>query len=96
MHDLQPVSQTLLSRLFSGVDNPARYIGGEPNAVIKESGVRGRMALCFPDVYELADENPRPHRANVPRQDLTRHRPSEGRCAVNRATRPTARNQDCS
>lgn len=36
------------------VEKPARYIGGEYNAVIKDwSDVKGRMALCFPDVYDI-------------------------------------------
>lgn len=36
------------------VDKPARYIGNEVNAVIKDkSNVDIRFAMCFPDVYEI-------------------------------------------
>lgn len=36
------------------VEKPARYIGGEYNAVVKDwSDVKGTMALCFPDVYDI-------------------------------------------
>lgn len=36
------------------VEKPARYIGGEVNAVMKEKeGVDIRFAMCFPDVYEI-------------------------------------------
>jgi radical SAM family uncharacterized protein len=36
------------------VERPARYIGGEVNAVVKpEAQVRVRMALAFPDLYEV-------------------------------------------
>lgn len=36
------------------VEKPARYIGGEVNAVMKKkSEVDMRIAMCFPDVYEI-------------------------------------------
>lgn len=36
------------------VEKPARYIGNEVNAVIKDkSKVNVRFAMCFPDVYEI-------------------------------------------
>ena len=36
------------------VDKPARYIGNEVNAVVKDkSKVDVRFAMCFPDVYEI-------------------------------------------
>ena len=36
------------------VDKPARYIGNEVNAVIKDkTKVDVRFAMCFPDVYEI-------------------------------------------
>ncbi len=36
------------------VDKPARYIGNEVNAVVKDkSKVDMRFAMCFPDVYEI-------------------------------------------
>ena len=36
------------------IEKPARYIGNEFNAVIKDkSKVPVRFAMCFPDVYEI-------------------------------------------
>ena len=36
------------------IEKPARYIGGEVNAVMKDKGkVDIRFAMCFPDVYEI-------------------------------------------
>ena len=36
------------------IEKPARYIGNEVNAVVKEkSKVNVRFAMCFPDVYEI-------------------------------------------
>lgn len=36
------------------IDKPARYLGNEVNAVIKDpSQVDIRIAMCFPDVYEI-------------------------------------------
>ena len=36
------------------VEKPARYIGHEYNAVIKDKeNVKIRFAMCFPDVYEI-------------------------------------------
>ena len=36
------------------VEKPARYIGGEVNAVVKNKDeVDMRIAFCFPDVYEI-------------------------------------------
>ena len=36
------------------VSEPARYIGGELNSVVKDkSKVQVRFAMCFPDVYEI-------------------------------------------
>ena len=36
------------------IEKPARYIGNEVNAVIKDkSKVNVRFAMCFPDVYEI-------------------------------------------
>ena len=34
------------------IEKPARYTGGEPNSVMKDSW-RLRFAMCFPDVYEI-------------------------------------------
>ena len=41
-----------LDKLLSGVEKPARYIGGEYNSIMKEDASL-RWALCFPDVYEI-------------------------------------------
>jgi radical SAM family uncharacterized protein len=47
-----------LERILRTVRKPARYTGGEYNEVIKErGGVRLRVALCFPDVYEIGMSN---------------------------------------
>lgn len=36
------------------VSKPARYIGGEINSVVKDDkGIRCRVALCFPDIYDV-------------------------------------------
>lgn len=36
------------------IEKPARYIGGEVNAIVKDkSEVDMRVAMCFPDVYEI-------------------------------------------
>ena len=40
--------------ILMSVEKPARYIGGEVNAVMKDrSKVNIRFAFCFPDVYEI-------------------------------------------
>lgn len=36
------------------VEKPGRYVGGEPNSVVKDkAAVNIRFAFCFPDVYEI-------------------------------------------
>ena len=36
------------------IEKPARYIGNEFNAVVKDkSKIKVRFAMCFPDVYEI-------------------------------------------
>ena len=43
-----------LEPLLLKVQKPIRYVGGEYNSVVKDkSGIRTRMALCFPDNYEI-------------------------------------------
>ncbi len=43
-----------LRRVLLSVEKPARYVGGEWNAVHKDwDSTEGRMALVFPDVYEI-------------------------------------------
>ncbi len=44
----------LRDEILLRVEKPARYIGNEVNAVIKDKEkVDVRMAMCFPDVYEI-------------------------------------------
>lgn len=41
--------------LLPAVRKPGRYIGGEMNQIVKDlSACRVRLALCFPDIYEVA------------------------------------------
>ncbi|MDH7481230.1 MAG: TIGR03960 family B12-binding radical SAM protein [Armatimonadota bacterium] len=48
----------LLDNVLSKVAKPARYIGGEFNAVIKDlNSVDVKFALAFPDVYEIGMSN---------------------------------------
>jgi radical SAM family uncharacterized protein/radical SAM-linked protein len=43
-----------LDSILPLVEKPARYVGGEWNAVHKSTGdVHTRIALCFPDTYEI-------------------------------------------
>lgn len=43
-----------LDRVLPLVEKPARYVGGEWNAVRKPpADIRTRIALCFPDTYEI-------------------------------------------
>ena len=51
------VSATL-ERVLTTVRQPARYTGGEWNSIAKDWGaVRSRVALAFPDTYELGMSN---------------------------------------
>ncbi len=44
----------LSDEILMQVEKPARYIGGEVNAVMKDpADVRVRFVMCFPDVYEI-------------------------------------------
>ena len=44
----------LSDEILMTIEKPARYIGGEVNAVMKEKEkVDIRFAMCFPDVYEI-------------------------------------------
>ncbi len=39
---------------LSQVEKPARYIGGEYNSIVKNwDEVKVKMALCFPDIYDI-------------------------------------------
>ena len=47
-----------LRRILPTVAKPARYVGGEYNAVIKnKEEIEVRVAFCFPDLYELGMSN---------------------------------------
>ena len=47
-----------LQRILPKVQKPARYVGGEYNAVVKNPAeVEVRVAFCFPDIYELGMSN---------------------------------------
>ncbi len=44
----------LTDEMLLGVTKPARYTGGEWNSVVKgDKGIGCRVALCFPDLYEI-------------------------------------------
>ena len=46
--------QALPDRVLMSVEKPARYTGGEVNSIIKDKDkVDVRIAMCFPDVYEI-------------------------------------------
>src|SRR5215469_14053053 len=46
--------KTILDSVLPTVEKPARYVGGEWNQIKKEtSDISARIALCFPDTYEL-------------------------------------------
>lgn len=47
-----------LERILPRVQKPARYTGGEYNAVVKnKTEVDTRIAFCFPDTYEIGMSN---------------------------------------
>ncbi len=54
---LEPVSAATIDALLSDVDKPARYTGGELNSIVKTGPLRARLALAFPDVYEVAESH---------------------------------------
>ena len=44
----------LSDEILLKIDKPARYLGNEINAVMKDrNAVNVRFAMCFPDVYEI-------------------------------------------
>ncbi len=46
--------QALTDDILMRVEKPARYVGGELNAVMKDKEkIAVRFAMCFPDVYEI-------------------------------------------
>jgi radical SAM family uncharacterized protein len=47
-----------LDRLLLSVERPGRYVGGEYNSVVKDWGeVPFRVAMAFPDIYDLGMSN---------------------------------------
>lgn len=43
-----------MEKFLLSVEKPGRYVGGEPNSVVKnKEDVNIRFAFCFPDVYEI-------------------------------------------
>ncbi|TMB51153.1 MAG: hypothetical protein E6J60_11180, partial [Deltaproteobacteria bacterium] len=45
-------------RLLPLVEKPGRYLGNERGTIRKDPGtVRLRFALCFPEVYEIAQSH---------------------------------------
>ena len=47
-----------LERILPRVQKPARYVGGEFNAIMKDkSKIDTRVAFCFPDTYEIGMSN---------------------------------------
>ncbi len=47
-----------LERLLPAVQKPGRYTGGELNQVVKDwNSVQTRVALVFPDIYDLGMSN---------------------------------------
>ena len=47
-----------MERILPRVQKPARYVGGEFNAVMKDkAAVDTRIAYCFPDTYEIGMSN---------------------------------------
>jgi radical SAM family uncharacterized protein len=54
----QPIDLQRLDRILPAVSKPARYTGGEWNSVVKDwSGVEVKIALVFPDLYDLGMSN---------------------------------------
>ena len=44
----------LTDDILMKIEKPARYIGNEVNSVMKDKAdVDIRLAMCFPDVYEI-------------------------------------------
>ena len=56
-HDPAAIERALPGILM-GVEKPGRYTGGELNQIVKDwSAVPTRIALAFPDVYDLGMSN---------------------------------------
>lgn len=58
MDQENPISREALDRVLPHVARPARYAGGEWNSVVKDwEATEVRMALVFPDIYEVGMSN---------------------------------------
>ncbi len=52
------IIQTQLNRILPSVEKPGRYTGGELNQIVKLwESVQTRVALVFPDIYDLGMSN---------------------------------------
>ncbi len=52
------IDKTKLEKILYHVEKPGRYVGGEHNMVLKEwDSVQTRIALAFPDLYDLGQAN---------------------------------------
>jgi radical SAM family uncharacterized protein len=52
--EIQSIKDVVSQQLLPFVRKPGRYIGGEINQVVKDlSACAVRVALCFPDIYEI-------------------------------------------
>ncbi|NIW91434.1 MAG: hypothetical protein GWN20_00625, partial [Phycisphaerae bacterium] len=52
------IDDRTLDRILAKVQKPARYIGGEYNSVVKDwETIKTKIALAFPDVYDLGMSN---------------------------------------
>ncbi len=47
------ITELLEKKFFPFVEKPARYIGGEPGSIRKDSSDLIRVALAYPDMYEV-------------------------------------------
>lgn len=50
------MNKVTMDELLCGIEKPGRYTGGELNVIIKE-GAAFRMAISFPDLYEVGMSN---------------------------------------
>lgn len=52
------IDKKLLENILYHVEKPGRYVGGEHNMVLKDwQSVETRVALAFPDIYDLGQAN---------------------------------------
>jgi radical SAM family uncharacterized protein len=55
---MSPIDREVLNRILPTVQKPGRYTGGEWNSVVKDwDRIPIRVALAFPDVYDLGMSN---------------------------------------